>query len=61
MSGGGAGCESRGERHLLSRPVGRPKPEDFALVEAEIRQPGEGQVLSWRGVRGAGRGVRIAA
>jgi NADPH-dependent curcumin reductase CurA len=33
------------EWHLLSRPVGWPKPEDFALVEAEIRQPGEGQVL----------------
>ncbi|MEV7883927.1 NADP-dependent oxidoreductase [Streptomyces sp. NPDC002817] len=33
------------EWHLLSRPVGWPKPEDFALVEAEIRQPAEGQVL----------------
>ncbi|KOG33379.1 NADP-dependent oxidoreductase [Streptomyces resistomycificus] len=33
------------EWHLLSRPVGWPKPEDFALVEAEIRQPREGQVL----------------
>ncbi|MFI2639982.1 NADP-dependent oxidoreductase [Streptomyces sp. NPDC018610] len=31
--------------HLLSRPVGWPKPEDFALVEAELPQPGEGQVL----------------
>src|SRR5437879_4292767 len=33
------------EWHLLSRPVGWPKSEDFALVEAEVRQPGEGQVL----------------
>ncbi|MFD1657973.1 NADP-dependent oxidoreductase [Streptomyces caeni] len=33
------------EWHLLSRPVGWPEPGDFALVEAEVRQPGEGQVL----------------
>ncbi|MGW2521047.1 NADP-dependent oxidoreductase [Streptomyces sp. NPDC001617] len=33
------------EWHLLSRPVGWPRPEDFALVEAEVQQPGEGQVL----------------
>ncbi|MER6983145.1 NADP-dependent oxidoreductase [Streptomyces carpinensis] len=33
------------EWHLLSRPVGWPKPEDFALVEAPLPQPGEGQVL----------------
>lgn len=33
------------EWHLLSRPVGVPRDEDFALVEAEIRQPGPGQVL----------------
>ncbi|MEW2292702.1 NADP-dependent oxidoreductase [Streptomyces sp. NPDC006743] len=33
------------EWHLLSRPVGWPKPEDFALVEAELPQPGEGQIL----------------
>ncbi|MFC4502318.1 MULTISPECIES: NADP-dependent oxidoreductase [Streptomyces] len=33
------------EWHLLSRPVGWPKPEDFALVETEVRTPGEGQVL----------------
>ncbi|MEU8586846.1 NADP-dependent oxidoreductase [Streptomyces sp. NPDC048664] len=33
------------EWHLLSRPVGWPKPEDFSLVEAEVPQPGEGQVL----------------
>ncbi|MFE9770573.1 NADP-dependent oxidoreductase [Streptomyces sp. NPDC005931] len=33
------------EWHLLNRPVGWPKPEDFALVEAEVPAPGEGQVL----------------
>lgn len=33
------------EWHLLSRPVGWPKPEDFALVETEAPAPGEGQVL----------------
>ncbi|MBD0417689.1 NADP-dependent oxidoreductase [Streptomyces sp. TRM S81-3] len=33
------------EWHLASRPVGWPKPEDFALVEAEVPTPGEGQVL----------------
>ncbi|MFJ6561026.1 NADP-dependent oxidoreductase [Streptomyces sp. NPDC091412] len=33
------------EWHLLSRPVGWPKPEDFDLVETEIPQSGEGQVL----------------
>ncbi|MFD0314785.1 NADP-dependent oxidoreductase [Streptomyces flavalbus] len=33
------------EWRLLSRPVGWPKPEDFELAEAEIRQPGPGEVL----------------
>ncbi|MER5882394.1 NADP-dependent oxidoreductase [Streptomyces sp. NPDC001941] len=33
------------EWHLRERPVGWPKPEDFALVETEIGQPGPGQVL----------------
>ncbi|MFD4262401.1 NADP-dependent oxidoreductase [Streptomyces sp. NPDC058534] len=33
------------EWHLVTRPVGWPKPEDFALVEAETPTPGEGQVL----------------
>ncbi|MHC3472179.1 NADP-dependent oxidoreductase [Streptomyces sp. 7R007] len=33
------------EWHLLSRPVGWPQPENFALVEAEVPTPGEGQVL----------------
>lgn len=33
------------EWHLLQRPVGWPKPEDFALVEVPMPVPGEGQVL----------------
>ncbi|MFF9058069.1 NADP-dependent oxidoreductase [Streptomyces sp. NPDC014882] len=33
------------EWRLLSRPVGWPKAEDFELAEAEIRQPGPGEVL----------------
>ncbi|MFV0136204.1 NADP-dependent oxidoreductase [Streptomyces sp. HMX87] len=33
------------EWHLLSRPVGWPEPKDFALVEAPMPTPGEGQVL----------------
>lgn len=33
------------EWHLLSRPVGWPEPGDFDLVEAEIRQPGPGEIL----------------
>ncbi|MPY64086.1 NADP-dependent oxidoreductase [Streptomyces spongiae] len=33
------------EWHLLSRPVGWPKHEDFALVEAEVRRPGPDEVL----------------
>ncbi|MGW1000798.1 NADP-dependent oxidoreductase [Streptomyces sp. NPDC002520] len=33
------------EWHLRSRPVGWPKPEDFALVETEVPTPGEGQIL----------------
>ncbi|MER5474903.1 NADP-dependent oxidoreductase [Streptomyces sp. NPDC002935] len=31
--------------HLVSRPVGWPEPADFALVEADVRQPGPGEVL----------------
>ncbi|MCX4991162.1 MULTISPECIES: NADP-dependent oxidoreductase [unclassified Streptomyces] len=31
--------------HLVSRPVGWPEPADFALVEAEVPQPGPGEVL----------------
>jgi NADPH-dependent curcumin reductase CurA len=33
------------EWHLAARPVGWPKPEDFSLVEADVRQPGPGEVL----------------
>ncbi|MFJ3641876.1 NADP-dependent oxidoreductase [Streptomyces sp. NPDC090108] len=33
------------EWHLMKRPVGWPTPEDFALVEAPMPVPGEGQVL----------------
>ncbi|MFG2605561.1 NADP-dependent oxidoreductase [Streptomyces sp. NPDC048514] len=33
------------EWHLRSRPVGWPKPEDFALVEAPVPTPGDGQIL----------------
>lgn len=33
------------EWHLLSRPVGWPRPEDFALAGADVPTPGEGQVL----------------
>ena len=33
------------EWHLVNRPVGRPEPENFALVEAELKQPGQDQVL----------------
>jgi hypothetical protein len=30
---------------LKSRPVGAPKPSDFALVEAPVPAPGEGEIL----------------
>ncbi|MFI6360854.1 NADP-dependent oxidoreductase [Streptomyces sp. NPDC050743] len=33
------------EWQLVKRPVGWPTPEDFALVEAPVPVPGEGQVL----------------
>ncbi|TKA12599.1 NADP-dependent oxidoreductase [Actinacidiphila oryziradicis] len=33
------------EWHLVARPHGWPKPEDFALVETEIPEPGPGQIL----------------
>ncbi|MFE5603268.1 NADP-dependent oxidoreductase [Streptomyces coelicoflavus] len=33
------------EWHLVTRPVGWPKPEDFSLVEAQVPTPGDGQVL----------------
>ncbi|GGV60835.1 MULTISPECIES: NADP-dependent oxidoreductase [Streptomyces] len=31
--------------HLVSRPVGWPQPDNFALVEAPLPEPAEGQVL----------------
>ncbi|WP_030668530.1 NADP-dependent oxidoreductase [Streptomyces rimosus] len=33
------------EWHLVARPHGWPKPEDFALREAAVTEPGEGQLL----------------
>lgn len=33
------------EWHLVARPQGWPKPEDFALREAPVTEPGPGQVL----------------
>ncbi|MEV4441477.1 NADP-dependent oxidoreductase [Streptomyces sp. NPDC049577] len=33
------------EWHLVARPEGWPKPEDFALREVELPEPGEGQIL----------------
>ncbi|GGX71488.1 NADP-dependent oxidoreductase [Streptomyces hiroshimensis] len=33
------------EWHLVARPHGWPKPEDFALREAAVAEPGEGQIL----------------
>ncbi len=33
------------EIHLARRPVGRPVPDDFSLVEVELPAPGPGQVL----------------
>ncbi|MFI9238630.1 NADP-dependent oxidoreductase [Streptomyces cinnamoneus] len=33
------------EWHLVARPQGWPKPEDFALREAAVPEPAEGQIL----------------
>lgn len=33
------------EWHLVARPRGWPQPTDFALREAEVRQPEDGQIL----------------
>ena len=33
------------EVHLIARPVGEPKPTDFALAETTVDDPGPGQVL----------------
>ena len=39
-----AGLRSR-EIHLATRPVGEPVEANFALVDAEVRPPGDGDVL----------------
>ncbi len=36
--------ESR-EIHLVARPRGEPTPADFALVEAKVEDPGDGEIL----------------
>jgi NADPH-dependent curcumin reductase CurA len=33
------------EIHLAARPLGAPRPEDFALVEVDVPDPAEGEVL----------------
>ncbi|NYH51490.1 MULTISPECIES: NADP-dependent oxidoreductase [Nocardiopsis] len=33
------------EVHLVSRPVGEPRPDDFSLVETTVGDPGPGEVL----------------
>ncbi|SNR93840.1 hypothetical protein SAMN06265360_1383 [Haloechinothrix alba] len=33
------------EIHLASRPVGLPSKDDFAIVRAEVREPGDGEVV----------------
>ena len=33
------------EIHLVRRPDGMPRPEDFAVVETEFAAPGEGEIL----------------
>ena len=33
------------EWQLTARPVGEPKPTDFRLVQAEVADPGPGQIL----------------
>ncbi|GAA1231378.1 NADP-dependent oxidoreductase [Kitasatospora nipponensis] len=37
--------QTQREIHLVSRPVGEARAQDFALVESAIPQPGEGQLL----------------
>ncbi len=32
------------EIHLVRRPDGMPRPDDFAVVEAPLREPGEGEM-----------------
>ena len=33
------------EIHLVRRPQGMPRPEDFAVVEREVAEPGAGEIL----------------
>jgi NADPH-dependent curcumin reductase CurA len=33
------------EIHLVARPAGAPQPGDFALVETDVPEPGDGQLL----------------
>ncbi|MFM7275170.1 MAG: NADP-dependent oxidoreductase, partial [Gammaproteobacteria bacterium] len=33
------------EVHLLSRPQGMPRREDFAIVSTEVPEPGPGEFL----------------
>jgi NADPH-dependent curcumin reductase CurA len=33
------------EVHLIARPEGMPRPEDFAIVETDVADPADGQVL----------------
>ena len=33
------------EVHLVRRPSGFPEPDDFAFVDRELPEPGEGEVL----------------
>jgi len=33
------------EVHLKRRPVGRPEPDDFEIVEVEVGEPEEGEIL----------------
>jgi NADPH-dependent curcumin reductase CurA len=47
------------EIHLARRPVGAPGPDDFALVDAELPEPGDGEILvrnHWMSVDPAMRG-----
>lgn len=47
------------EIHLTTRPVGVPTPETFALVEAEVAEPSDGEILvrnHWMSVDPAMRG-----
>ncbi|WP_328302340.1 NADP-dependent oxidoreductase [Actinomycetospora sp. NBC_00405] len=40
-----AGTVTAREVHLVRRPSGFPEPDDFAFVDRELSEPGEGEVL----------------